>query len=163
MIGPNSPTFVEGKTPREERCFGKNVALRLYFMSWPILWPFTCESSWDRTMNTIWLWRLETLTCLKCCVMTSWKTLFSINLVLKMMAGEVFLLPYRLLLLKWNLLNSQLCLTCFMKSLATVFHPAFKLQYAVFIKALNSLSFVPSVYLFYPIWIQYMYLILQCQ
>lgn len=32
MIGPNSPTFVEGETPCEERCFGKNVALAVFYV-----------------------------------------------------------------------------------------------------------------------------------
>lgn len=91
--GPNSQTFIEDKTPSGDWCLGKNVALRLHFMSWPILWPFTCESSWDPTMNTIWLWRVETLTCLKCYVMTSCKTLFSISIVLKMIAEEISVLP----------------------------------------------------------------------
>lgn len=62
-----------------------------------------------------------------------------------MIAGEIFLLPYTSFV-EVESLKFSVCLICFMKSLATVFHPAFKLQCVVFIKALNNLSFVPSIY-----------------
>ena len=55
----------------------------------------------------------------------------------------------KLLLLKLYVLNSLFFIKFIFSN--RVFHPASQLQYVVFIKVLNNLSFVPYVYLPHPI------------
>lgn len=104
LISPNnSPGLIDDETqfsnlysrkpPGRTLCLGKEAALGLYFTPWPMRLPLTWEAFRGFTMNTIWLWRFEILTCLKCYVMTSWKILLSISVGRRLIARETFVLP----------------------------------------------------------------------